>query len=523
MMELFGKIKKYLMITDKSNFVRLFGFSLNPKKNKYALVIDHNEYDWFWLLDHYLCRTLLNWSKKHKIIRSIVTLLKNLHGNRVSLNYFSPENILVYGTSVKFYIFASFGSEYIIEYTAPEILQDTGRKNDPSSDIYALGMIFYKIIFEQKLFAYIEDKSQLINKIINGARPQFLQDIPYFLRELILKCWDADPSNRPTIDELEKILLQNSIYEFQYYNFSLNDKQEFQNMSCISERFYKTSLDISNSFQLYSNQLLKSIKSDKMFYIGNNHRFKKFEIENYESGINIINKDQIIDIQMFGDSCINNINSAKIDDVKIIIKKLKNDENQLQKQLSYWNSICKYHDNIVELLGIFTDENKISLILPYAHEGNLRDYLKNKRCSLHEKIVIATDIADGILYIHKDLDIIHETLKFEKDKSMDIYSLGTLLWEIMSKKVPYSKDKGEGILQLVLKIKNNDYREEDISSVPDEYINLYKECWRGNNLSRPKIENIYERLSLIQENFFQGIDSIYDSDFYYYNNTKNTD
>ncbi|CAB4430333.1 unnamed protein product [Rhizophagus irregularis] len=289
------------------------------------------------------------------------------------------------------------------------------------SNIYTLGMIFYKIIFEQKPFADIEDKSQFINKIINGTRPQFLQDIPYFLKELILKCWNADPSNRPTIDESENILLQNSIYEF--YNFSLNDdKQEFQNMSCILKRFYKNSPDISASFRLYSNQLLESIKSDKMFYNdschyinfypleGNNHRFKKFKIENYESGINIINKDQIIDIQIFGDSCINNINSAKMDDVKIIIKKLKNDENQLQKQLSYWNSICKYHDNIVELLGIFTDENKISLILPYAHEGNLRDYLKNKKCSLHEKIIIATDIADGILYIHKDLDIIHETL-----------------------------------------------------------------------------------------------------------------
>lgn len=100
---------------------------------------------------------------------------------------------------------------------------------------------------------------------------------------------------------------------------------------------------------------------------------------------------------------------------------------------------------------------------------------------------------------------------------MDIYSLGTLLWEIMSEKVPYSKDKGEGILQLVLKIKNNDYREEDISSVPDEYINLYKECWRGNNLSRPKIENIYERL-LIQGKFIKHIfiNFIYILIFFYF-------
>lgn len=101
---------------------------------------------------------------------------------------------------------------------------------------------------------------------------------------------------------------------------------------------------------------------------------------------------------------------------------------------------------------------------------------------------------------------------------MDIYSLGTLLWEIMSEIIPYSKDKGEGILQLVLKIKNNDYREEDIISVPYEYINLYKECWRGNNLYRPKIENIYERLFLIQGKFIKHIfiNFIYILIFFYF-------
>lgn len=236
------------MITDKSGFVRLFGISLNPEKNKYVLVIDYENYEMYNRLDQYLELNKLDWSEKHQIIRKTVTLLKDLHENDISLNYFIPENIIICGRYVKFSIFVSFGPEYNIEYTAPEILQETERKNDPSSDIYALGMIFYKIIFEQEPFADIEDKSQLIYKIINGTRPQFLQDIPYFLRELILKCWDADPSNRPTVDELENILLQNSIYEFQYYDFSLNDdKQEF---SCVPERFYKNSPDISASFRL---------------------------------------------------------------------------------------------------------------------------------------------------------------------------------------------------------------------------------------------------------------------------------
>jgi serine/threonine protein kinase len=242
------------MITDKYYFIRLFGFSLNLDKNKYALVIGYERYAD--RLDQYLELNKLDWSEKHRLIRKIVTILKILHERPIILNNYSPKNILVCknnikSISIKFSIFAGFGLENNIAYTAPEVLQTTERKNDQSSNIYALGMIFYKIIFGREPFADIIDESQLTNEIINNVRPHFLHDIPYFLKELILKCLDADPSNRPTIHELENILLQNSIYEFQYYNFTLNDdKQEFQNVSCISEKFFKDSLDISNSFQL---------------------------------------------------------------------------------------------------------------------------------------------------------------------------------------------------------------------------------------------------------------------------------
>ncbi|RIA84489.1 kinase-like domain-containing protein [Glomus cerebriforme] len=533
------QLKNYL-ITDKSNIIRLYGLSLDPKRKEYVLVI---RYEIFKFLDQHLEKTL-DWNEKHYTIKKIVTKLKNLYDNNISINYFNPKNILLINRfgkiDVKFYI---FGQEINIAYTSPEILREKKRKNDQSSDIFTLGMIFYRIIFEQEPFAGIKDESQITNEIINGVRPKFLHNVPYFLKELIFKCWNTNPCNRPTINELENILLQNSIYEFQYYNFSLDDKQELQNMSCVSERLYKNSLEYcAPSFLSYSELLLKSIKSVRSIsyyalddfinynYInfypvkGDKHIFKKFQTENE---INNFNQDQIIDIQMFSDSYINNISSAKMEsrnrDIKIIIKKLKN-ETQL--------SILQKQAN----------KNEMSLILPYAREGNLRDYLKNQKRSLESKIEIATNIADGILYIHKDLDIIHENLhpknilmfdgiakisdlplpydkkkfsyydkylfenigyidpnlllneNFKKDKSMDIYSLGTLLWEIMSEVVPYSKDRDEGILQLVLKIKNNGYREEDISSAPCEYINIYKKCWNGDSLARPKIEDVYEIL-----------------------------
>jgi len=79
---------------------------------------------------------------------------------------------------------------------------------------------------------------------------------------------------------------------------------------------------------------------------------------------------------------------------------------------------------------------------------------------------------------------------FEKNKSMDIYSLGSLLWEIMSGKIPYSKNKDEGILQFVLKIKNEGYREENLVGFPSNYIELYNSCWNRNKSDRPKIDQV---------------------------------
>ncbi|RIA84485.1 kinase-like domain-containing protein [Glomus cerebriforme] len=225
---------------------------------------------------------------------------------------------------------------------------------------------------------------------------------------------------------------------------------------------------------------------------------------------------------------------------KVIIKKLH--DNKITINLN--NLLSKQCNNIIKFLGIYKDENKFFLITPLA-EGNLRDYLKSKNYSLKEKIKIATDITNGIRVLHEH-NIIHENLHpknilmfdgianisdlplpyekksiyfdehyfekigyldpdsllnehFEKRKSMDIYSLGSLLWEIMSEQVPYSKDKNIGIVQLIHKIKEG-HREDDISKIPDipaEYIDLYKKCWDKNSLDRPSIEDVYKNFHIL--------------------------
>ena len=90
---------------------------------------------------------------------------------------------------------------------------------------------------------------------------------------------------------------------------------------------------------------------------------------------------------------------------------------------------------------------------------------------------------------------------FKKEYSMDIYSLGSLLWEIASEKVPFLEDQKDGIIKLVLKIKNQDYREKDIldTHFPIDYRKLYHTCWNRDSSARPSIQKVYEKLSEINK------------------------
>ena len=42
----------------------------------------------------------------------------------------------------------------------------------------------------------------LISDILNGIRPQVTDDTPEFYAELMKKCWDHSPENRPTAEEI---------------------------------------------------------------------------------------------------------------------------------------------------------------------------------------------------------------------------------------------------------------------------------------------------------------------------------
>ncbi|RIA89112.1 kinase-like domain-containing protein [Glomus cerebriforme] len=271
------------------------------------------------------------------------------------------------------------------------------------------------------------------------------------------------------------------------------------------------------------------------------------ENKNTNHHLDIFEQDQLTDIRQLND--IESISYAFMltNQSSVAIKKIKTPQTD---RTSEWKCDHIYnHPNIVEFLGFYSikDENQLFSIMPFANDGNLRNYIGNNALSFDKKIEIAINITNGIKFLHEN-DIIHENINpknilifdgiakisnlpsnnlylrnkdlyfdddlfdnigyiepssifnenYMKNKSVDIYSLGTLLWEIMSEKIPYSKDRNDNRLcQLIIKIRGG-YREVNVINNP-EYTNLYKNCWNGNNLNRPKIDDVYNQLLSIKK------------------------
>ena len=92
----------------------------------------------------------------------------------------------------------------VLPYVAPEILR--GQNYTKASDIYSLGIIMYEVCSGLPPYYDISHNENLALKICHGLRPRFNIKVPQLIVNLIKRCLDANPLNRPTAEELQEIL-----------------------------------------------------------------------------------------------------------------------------------------------------------------------------------------------------------------------------------------------------------------------------------------------------------------------------
>ncbi|KAG9306496.1 hypothetical protein G9A89_008432 [Geosiphon pyriformis] len=113
----------------------------------------------------------------------------------------------------------------VIPYIPPEVLR--GEKFTLAGDIYSYGMLLWELSTGKPPFYEYKHDHILIMAILNGQRPKITFPlIPPCIVEIIVKCWDANPKNRPTVEEVRYKIweLKSVCYGFMDFQFEESEK-----------------------------------------------------------------------------------------------------------------------------------------------------------------------------------------------------------------------------------------------------------------------------------------------------------
>lgn len=104
-------------------------------------------------------------------------------------------------------------------WMAPEILGGASNYNE-KIDVYAYGIVLWEMLCKKVPYTGLEPQQVIGQVLLNNIRPAIPKTAPEGVANLIRMCWDRDPANRPSFQEILKIWKSGEIY------FPLADKKE---------------------------------------------------------------------------------------------------------------------------------------------------------------------------------------------------------------------------------------------------------------------------------------------------------
>ncbi|CAB5369351.1 unnamed protein product [Rhizophagus irregularis] len=233
--EFINEIRAYSMNKCGSNIIKIYGISRDPKTKNYIIVLQYAEGGNFndWINK---CYKDFDWNNKLRTLYNIIFGLNEIHQKEMVHRDFHTGNILF-----EFGYVNQYNDTYIsdmglcgeignvdkskiygvMSYVAPEVLR--GKPYTKAADIYSFGMIMYFVATGRQPFSDRAHDEFLALDICDGISPEIKElEAPKCYVELMKRCWDLDPNNRPNAIEIESIVHS--------YNFSLNGeiKEQFK-------------------------------------------------------------------------------------------------------------------------------------------------------------------------------------------------------------------------------------------------------------------------------------------------------
>ncbi|CAB1340434.1 unnamed protein product [Coregonus sp. 'balchen'] len=92
-------------------------------------------------------------------------------------------------------------------WMAPEVFEGKCSNYSEKCDVFSWGIILWEVITRRKPFDEIGGPAfRIMWAVHNGTRPPLIKSLPKPIESLMTRCWSKDPSQRPSMEEIVKIM-----------------------------------------------------------------------------------------------------------------------------------------------------------------------------------------------------------------------------------------------------------------------------------------------------------------------------
>lgn len=158
---------------------------------------------------------------------------------------------------------------------APEVIRC--EHHDKPADVYSFGILLISLFTNEVIMndgLPIKSVPDFLSRIEEGVRPRRPHGMPYFYWKLAKKCWNDDPSQRPTFERVVSKLLQNDEAALQEKGVTTDLERLFSYQKEIMKDHKKKSNHFPNS-QTYVAKKIPVPPSNKFFYSSYRREFRK--------------------------------------------------------------------------------------------------------------------------------------------------------------------------------------------------------------------------------------------------------